>query len=157
MGTRRHESPGVSQPTVANGTVYVRDGYNTFWAIDAATGEYRWERQYDTHPGGDTWDQMAISGFYSTIVAADSKLFALAQLNNGEYHLFTFDTETGDVLNVLPARPNSTYISNPIVADGRLYLTGGGASTSLAHRPNHSHGGSIRKRLTPRHSQTARN
>ncbi|MFC6796716.1 PQQ-binding-like beta-propeller repeat protein [Haladaptatus sp. DYSN1] len=118
---------GVSQPTVANGTVYVRDGYNTFWAIDAATGEYRWERQYDTHPGGDTWDQMAISGFYSTIVAADSKLFALAQLNNGEYHLFTFDTETGDVLNVLPARPNSTYISNPIVADGRLYLTGGGS------------------------------
>ena len=83
-------------------------------ALDAETGEMKWERAIDTEDG-------AVS-FY--LQASDGRL--LASASNSKFHLYTFDAGSGEpVWNKSFAWPDdhhSGHIQHPVITGGMIYL-----------------------------------
>lgn len=86
---------------VAEGTIYLSDGLETFYALELETGEELWSADFERE---------------TTPVVADGVVYAVER----GWSLVGFDAETGDEL--FRYEPPEAPLSPPIPGDGRLYL-----------------------------------
>jgi outer membrane protein assembly factor BamB len=100
---------GAAWPTVVNGTVYAGSGvdHGYFYALNAATGAIVWKFR----PGG---------GVFNSAVVANGKVYFGA--NDGL--VYALDAATGELAWTFPTG-NLTTLSDPTVANGKLYIVGG--------------------------------
>ena len=118
-----------SQPLIKDGTIYVTGSYSRMWAIDAKTGEEKW--QYDARlpegilPCCDVVNRgAAIYGdkvFFGTL---DAKLVAL----NAETGKVVWRKELGDF------KAGYSYTAAPLIVDGKIVTGVSGGEFGIVGR-----------------------
>jgi outer membrane protein assembly factor BamB len=103
-----------SSPAVANGLVFAGDNFGTLHAIDAATGEERWQQKF---PWVNTYIE-------ASPAVAKGVVYVGSDMNGG-YGGFTsdfiaFDAQTGEEVWHF-SWPNGA-LSSPVVVDGVIYF-----------------------------------
>ena len=98
--------PEVASPVASRGLVFVATTYGILVCYDGQTGEKYWEWEFN-------------SGFYSSPVIADDKLFAIDL--NGIMHIFRVG-KTAELIGE-PAL-GEDVVTTPSFMDGRIYLRG---------------------------------
>lgn len=103
-------------PAVANGLVYVPTLEGTLFALDARTGELRWQRNPET-PGQRSFHGVAV---------ADGRVYYALQADQGEAQdglLQVFDATTGEPIWTAPLMGGMREVKGaPAVADGRVVI-----------------------------------
>jgi outer membrane protein assembly factor BamB len=119
-------------PAVADRTVFVPSLRGTLFALDATTGELRWQR--DPEPSGNEYNQRSYS-YYSPAVA-DGKVYWAYQTRYNKASqglLVALDTVTGDTVWEAPMTGSTMSDGTPTVADGRVYVGNQTASRVIAY------------------------
>lgn len=119
-------------PAVADGTVFVPTLRGSLFAVDAATGSVRWQR--DPEPSGNEFNQRSYS-YYSPAVA-DGKVYWAYQTRYGKASqglLVALDTATGDTAWEAPMTGATMSDGTPAVDDGRVYVGNQTASRVIAY------------------------
>lgn len=104
-----------SSPVVSNGVVYVTTSTNQVFAIDVTTGHVRWSSS------ASPLASVSASGNFSTPAVVNGIVYVCLQ----DRHLYAFDALSGQ-LRWTTSGDEGELFSSPIVADGVVYITGGG-------------------------------
>jgi alcohol dehydrogenase (cytochrome c) len=114
------------------GTIYIPDGADDIYAIDAGTGEILWT--YEPHIPPDPLGEVVCCGWDNRGVALGEGMVFVSQLNGIQIAL---DQETGKVMWSTPiVKPKSGYsiTSAPLYYEGRLYVGGSGGEYGVRGR-----------------------
>jgi quinohemoprotein ethanol dehydrogenase len=114
------------------GTIYIPDGADDIYAIDAGTGKILWT--YEPHIPPDPLGEVVCCGWDNRGVALAEGLVFVSQLNGIEVAL---DQQTGKVRWTTPiVKPRSGYsiTSAPLYYDGRIYVGGSGGEYGVRGR-----------------------
>src|ERR1700754_3620733 len=114
------------------GTIYIPDGADDIYAIDAGTGEILWT--YEPHIPPDPLGEVVCCGWDNRGVAIGEGLVFVSQLNGVQVAL---DQETGKVVWSTPiVKPKSGYsiTSAPLYYDGKIYVGGSGGEYGVRGR-----------------------
>src|ERR1700754_4715180 len=106
------------------GTIYIPDGGDNVYAIDAGTGEILWT--YEPHLPPDPLGEVICYGWDNRGVAIGDGMVFVSQLNGDQIAL---DQETGAVKWATPiVKPKTGYsiTSAPLYYNGNLYVGGSG-------------------------------
>ncbi|GAA5041033.1 PQQ-binding-like beta-propeller repeat protein [Actinopolymorpha pittospori] len=114
-------------PAVANGLVYVPTLKGTLYALDARTGELRWQRNPELPVQGQQ--------SYYGVALDDGKVYYAYQAQEGEARnglLLAFDAKTGKTVWKAQLMGGDEVEGAPAVVDGRVYV-GGQDETLLSY------------------------
>lgn len=107
------DAPMESVPIVWNGMMYITSAHDHVYALDAKTGELKWEFKYDPH---------VVAFARNRGVAVMGRNVYLGTLDG---HLIALDAETGDKVwdkQVVHDPANSFYTMAPVPYKGKLLL-----------------------------------
>ncbi|HEY2054438.1 MAG TPA: PQQ-binding-like beta-propeller repeat protein [Solirubrobacterales bacterium] len=114
------------------GTIYIPDGGDNVYAIDASSGEIIWT--YEPHLPPDPLGEVICCGWDNRGVAIGDGMVFVSQLNGVQVAL---DQETGKVKWSTPVvKPKSGYsiTSAPLYYNGMLYVGGSGGEYGIRGR-----------------------
>src|ERR1700742_3680276 len=114
------------------GTIYIPDGGDNVYAIDASTGKVIWT--YEPHLPPDPLGEVICCGWDNRGVALGDGMVFVSQLNGDQVAL---DQETGKVKWSTPVvKPKSGYsiTSAPLYYNGMLYVGGSGGEYGVRGR-----------------------
>jgi len=114
------------------GTIYIPDGGDNVYAIDAGTGEIIWT--YEPHLPPDPLGEVICCGWDNRGVAIGDGMVFVSQLNGDQVAL---DQETGKVKWSTPVvQPGQGYsiTSAPLYYNGMLYVGGSGGEYGIRGR-----------------------
>jgi quinohemoprotein ethanol dehydrogenase len=114
------------------GTIYIPDGGDNVYAIDAASGEIIWT--YEPHLPPDPLGEVICCGWDNRGVAIGDGMVFVSQLNGDQVAL---DQETGKVKWSTPVvKPGQGYsiTSAPLYYNGKLYVGGSGGEYGIRGR-----------------------
>jgi alcohol dehydrogenase (cytochrome c) len=114
------------------GTLYIPDGADDIYAIDAGTGKILWT--YEPHIPPDPLGEVVCCGWDNRGVAIGEGMVFVSQLNGTQVAL---DQKTGKVVwSTAIVKPRSGYsiTSAPLYYDGRLYVGGSGGEYGVRGR-----------------------
>jgi quinohemoprotein ethanol dehydrogenase len=114
------------------GTIYISDGADDVFAMDAGTGEILWT--YEPHLPPDPLGEVICCGWDSRGVALGDGMVFVSQLNGDQIAL---DQETGKVkwsTNIEKARDGFSITSAPLYYNGRVYVGGSGGEYGIRGR-----------------------
>ena len=117
---------------VSNGLVFVPTLRGTLFAVDAATGQLKW--QHDPEPAPEGYNQRTY-GYYGVTVA-DGKVLYPYQTRHGEASkglLLALDVKTGDRVWASAMSGSTMSDGTPAVADGRVYVGNQTADRVMAY------------------------
>jgi quinohemoprotein ethanol dehydrogenase len=115
-----------------NGTIYISDGADDVFAMDASTGEVLWT--YEPHLPPDPLGEIVCCGWDNRGVAIGDGMVFDSQLNGDEVAL---DQETGKVKwNTEVVKPGSGFsiTSAPLYYEGKVYVGGSGGEYGVRGR-----------------------
>ena len=123
-----------STPLMANGVVYSTAGTRrAVVAMDAATGELMWTHGEREGPRGEAAPRL-LSG-RGLAYWSDGREQRILYVTPG-YRLIALDAKTGNVIWGPERTAEGTVNASPLLADGKLYITGdNGVTTVLAAGP----------------------
>jgi quinohemoprotein ethanol dehydrogenase len=114
------------------GTIYIPDGADDVFAMDAGTGEVLWT--YEPHLPPDPLGEIVCCGWDNRGVAIGDGMVYVSQLNGDEVAL---DQETGQVkwsTNVEKFAKGFSITSAPLFYNGRVYVGGSGGEYGIRGR-----------------------
>jgi alcohol dehydrogenase (cytochrome c) len=114
------------------GTIYIPDGGDNVYAIDASTGEVIWT--YEPHLPPDPLGEVICCGWDNRGVAIGDGMVYVSQLNGDQVAL---DQETGKVAWTTPVvKPGQGYsiTSAPLFYNGTIYVGGSGGEYGIRGR-----------------------
>jgi quinohemoprotein ethanol dehydrogenase len=114
------------------GTIYISDGADDVFAINAATGSRLWT--YEPHLPPDPLGEVICCGWDNRGVAIGEGLVFVSQLNGDQVAL---DQQTGKVkwsTAVVKPRSGFSITSAPLYYDGRVYVGGAGGEYGVRGR-----------------------
>ncbi|HVV89086.1 MAG TPA: PQQ-binding-like beta-propeller repeat protein [Solirubrobacterales bacterium] len=114
------------------GTIYIADGGDNVYAIDASSGEITWT--YEPHLPPDPLGEVICCGWDNRGVAIGDGMVFVSQLNGDQVAL---DQETGKVKWSTPVvEPGSGYsiTSAPLYYNGTVYVGGSGGEYGIRGR-----------------------
>jgi quinohemoprotein ethanol dehydrogenase len=114
------------------GTIYIPDGADDVFAMDAGTGEVLWT--YEPHLPPDPLGEIVCCGWDNRGVAIGNGMVYVSQLNGDEVAL---DQETGQVkwsTNVEKFAKGFSITSAPLFYNGRVYVGGSGGEYGIRGR-----------------------
>ena len=114
------------------GTIYISDGADDVFALDAGTGNVLWT--YEPHLPPDPLGEVVCCGWDNRGVALGDGMVFDSQLNGDEVAL---DQETGKVKwskNIEKFRTGFSITSAPLYYDGRVYVGGSGGEYGIRGR-----------------------
>jgi quinohemoprotein ethanol dehydrogenase len=114
------------------GTIYISDGADDVYAMDAGTGEILWT--YKPHLPPDPLGEVVCCGWDNRGVALGEGMVFVSQLNGAQVAL---DQETGEVVwSTAVVKPGQgfTITSAPLYYDGMLYVGGSGGEYGIRGR-----------------------
>ena len=114
------------------GTIYIPDGADNVFAIDAGSGEILWT--YEPHLPPDPLGEVICCGWDNRGVAIGDGMVFVSQLNGDQVAL---DQETGKVKWSTPVvKPGQGYsiTSAPLYYNGKLYVGGSGGEYGIRGR-----------------------
>ena len=114
------------------GTIYIADGADDVFALDASTGEKLWT--YEPHLPPDPLGEVICCGWDNRGVAIGDGLVFVSQLNGDQIAL---DQETGQVkwsTNIEHARAGFSITSAPLYYNGTVYAGGSGGEYGIRGR-----------------------
>jgi quinohemoprotein ethanol dehydrogenase len=115
-----------------NGTIYISDGADDVFALDASTGETLWTYEPKLPP--DPLGNVICCGWDNRGVALGDGMVYLSQLNGDQVAL---DQETGKVKWSTPVvKPGEGFsiTSAPLFYDGKIYVGGSGGEYGIRGR-----------------------
>jgi quinohemoprotein ethanol dehydrogenase len=114
------------------GTIYISDGADDAFAMDASTGKVLWT--YEPHLPPDPLGEIVCCGWDNRGVAIGEGMVFVSQLNGDEVAL---DQETGKVVwNTEVVKPGSGFsiTSAPLYYNGKVYVGGSGGEYGVRGR-----------------------
>ena len=114
------------------GTIYIPDGADDVYAMDASNGEVLWT--YEPHLPADPLGEVVCCGWDNRGVALGDGMVFVSQLNGAQVAL---DQQTGKVKWSTPVvKPKSGFsiTSAPLYYDGRVYVGGSGGEYGVRGR-----------------------
>ncbi|HVX33797.1 MAG TPA: PQQ-binding-like beta-propeller repeat protein [Solirubrobacterales bacterium] len=114
------------------GTIYISDGADDVYAIDAGNGEILWT--YEPHLPPDPLGEVVCCGWDNRGVALGDGMVFISQLNGDEVAL---DQQTGKVkwsTNIEQFRKGFSITSAPLYYEGRVYVGGSGGEYGIRGR-----------------------
>jgi quinohemoprotein ethanol dehydrogenase len=114
------------------GTIYIPDGADDVFALDASTGEILWT--YEPHLPPDPLGEVVCCGWDNRGVAIGDGLVFVSQLNGDQVAL---DQETGKVkwsTSVVKPRSGFSITSAPLYWNGKVYVGGSGGEYGIRGR-----------------------
>ncbi len=114
------------------GTIYISDGADDVYAIDAGNGEIIWT--YEPHLPPDPLGEVVCCGWDNRGVALGDGMVFISQLNGDQVAL---DQETGKVkwqTNVVKPGSGYSITSAPLYYDGSVYVGGSGGEYGIRGR-----------------------
>ena len=114
------------------GTIYIPDGADDVFAMDASTGEVLWT--YEPHLPPDPLGEVVCCGWDNRGVALGDGMVFVSQLNGDEVAL---DQETGKVdwsTNIEKFHAGFSITSAPLYYNGRVYVGGSGGEYGIRGR-----------------------
>jgi alcohol dehydrogenase (cytochrome c) len=114
------------------GTIYISDGADDVFALDAGTGEILWT--YEPHLPADPLGDVVCCGWDNRGVALGDGMVFVSQLNGAQVAL---DQETGKVkwsTPVVEPGKGFTITSAPLYYEGNLYVGGSGGEYGIRGR-----------------------
>jgi quinohemoprotein ethanol dehydrogenase len=120
------------QPLEYEGTIYIPDGADDVYAIDASTGDILWT--YEPHIPADPLGDVVCCGWDNRGVALGDGLVFVSQLNGVQIAL---DQQTGKVrweTTIVKPRSGYSITSAPLFYDGRVYVGGSGGEYGVRGR-----------------------
>jgi len=114
------------------GTIYISDGADDVYAMDAGTGEVLWT--YEPHLPPDPLGEIVCCGWDNRGVAIGDGMVYDSQLNGDEVAL---DQETGQVkwsTNIEKFNKGFSITSAPLFYNGRVYVGGSGGEYGIRGR-----------------------
>jgi quinohemoprotein ethanol dehydrogenase len=114
------------------GTIYISDGADDVFAMDASSGEELWT--YEPHLPPDPLGEVVCCGWDNRGVAIGDGMVYVSQLNGDEVAL---DQETGKVewqTNVEKASKGFSITSAPLYYNGKVYVGGSGGEYGIRGR-----------------------
>jgi quinohemoprotein ethanol dehydrogenase len=114
------------------GTIYISDGGDNVYAIDASSGEVAWA--YEPHLPPDPLGEVVCCGWDSRGVAIGDGMVFVSQLNGDEVAL---DQSTGKVkwqTNIEKFKNGFSITSAPLYYNGRVYVGGSGGEYGVRGR-----------------------
>jgi outer membrane protein assembly factor BamB/predicted phosphodiesterase len=117
---------------VSDGTVFVPTLRGSLFAVDAASGQLKW--QDDPEPAPEGYNQRTY-GYYGVTVA-DGKVLYPYQTRHGEAKqglLIALDVKTGARIWASPMSGSTMSDGTPAVADGRVYVGSQTADRVMAY------------------------
>jgi quinohemoprotein ethanol dehydrogenase len=114
------------------GTIYISDGADDVFALDASSGEILWT--YEPHLPPDPLGEVICCGWDSRGVAIGEGMVFVSQLNGDQVAL---DQETGKVdwsTNIEKAREGFSITSAPLYYNGKVYVGGSGGEYGIRGR-----------------------
>ena len=115
-----------------NGTIYISDGADDVFAMDASTGEILWT--YEPHLPPDPLGEVVCCGWDNRGVAIGDGMVFVSQLNGDQVAL---DQETGKVAwstNIEQSQAGFSITSAPLYYDGKVYVGGSGGEYGIRGR-----------------------
>jgi quinohemoprotein ethanol dehydrogenase len=115
-----------------NGTIYISDGADDVFAMDASTGENLWT--YEPHLPPDPLGEVVCCGWDNRGVAIGDGMVFVSQLNGDQVAL---DQETGKVAwstNIEKSQAGFSITSAPLYYDGKVYVGGSGGEYGIRGR-----------------------
>ena len=117
---------------VSDGLVFVPTLRGSLFAVDAATGQLKW--QHDPEPAPEGYNQRTY-GYYGVTVA-DGKVLYPYQTRHGEAKqglLIALDVKTGSRVWASPMSGSTMSDGTPAVSDGRVYVGNHTADRVMAY------------------------
>ncbi|MFJ6079407.1 PQQ-binding-like beta-propeller repeat protein [Pseudarthrobacter sp. NPDC092419] len=117
---------------VSDGLVFVPTLRGSLFAVDAASGQLRW--QHNPEPAPENYNQRTY-GYYGVTVA-DGKVLYPYQTRHGEAKqglLIALDVKTGNRVWASPMSGSTMSDGTPAVADGRVYVGNQTADRVMAY------------------------
>ncbi|HTT95694.1 MAG TPA: PQQ-binding-like beta-propeller repeat protein [Solirubrobacterales bacterium] len=114
------------------GTIYISDGADDVFAIDASDGHRLWT--YEPHLPPDPLGEVVCCGWDNRGVAIGDGMVFVSQLNGAQVAL---DQETGKVkwsTNVVKPRSGFSITSAPLYYNGKVYVGGSGGEYGVRGR-----------------------
>ncbi len=114
------------------GTIYISDGADDVFALDASTGETLWT--YEPHLPPDPLGEVVCCGWDNRGVALGDGMVFVSQLNGAQVAL---DQETGKVkwsTSVVKPRSGFSITSAPLYYNGKVYVGGSGGEYGVRGR-----------------------
>jgi quinohemoprotein ethanol dehydrogenase len=114
------------------GTIYVPDGADDVFALDASTGKILWTYEPNLPP--DPLGEVICCGWDNRGVAIGDGMVFVSQLNGNQVAL---DQKTGKVrwsTNIEKAQAGFSITSAPLYYDGRVYVGGSGGEYGIRGR-----------------------
>jgi alcohol dehydrogenase (cytochrome c) len=114
------------------GTIYISDGADNVYAIEASTGEIIWT--YEPHLPPDPLGEVICCGWDNRGVAIGAGMVFISQLNGDQVAL---DQETGKVkwqTNVVKPGSGYSITSAPLYYNGMVYVGGSGGEYGIRGR-----------------------
>jgi alcohol dehydrogenase (cytochrome c) len=114
------------------GTIYIPDGGDNVYAIDASSGEIIWT--YEPHLPPDPLGEVVCCGWDNRGVAIGAGMVFVSQLNGDEVAL---DQETGKVAwqtNIEHFKKGFSITSAPLYYNGKVYVGGSGGEYGIRGR-----------------------
>jgi alcohol dehydrogenase (cytochrome c) len=114
------------------GTIYISDGADDVYALDASTGEKLWT--YEPHLPPDPLGEVVCCGWDNRGVALGEGMVFISQLNGNEVAL---DQTTGKVkwqTNIEKFKKGFSITSAPLYYDGKVYVGGSGGEYGIRGR-----------------------
>jgi quinohemoprotein ethanol dehydrogenase len=115
-----------------NGTIYISDGADDVFAMDASTGENLWI--YEPHLPPDPLGEVVCCGWDNRGVAIGEGMVYVSQLNGDQVAL---NQETGKVewqTNIEKFKAGFSITSAPLYYDGKVYVGGSGGEYGIRGR-----------------------
>jgi quinohemoprotein ethanol dehydrogenase len=115
-----------------NGTIYISDGADDVFAMNASTGENLWT--YEPHLPPDPLGEVVCCGWDNRGVAIGDGMVYVSQLNGDQVAL---DQETGKVAwstNIEKSQAGFSITSAPLYYDGKVYVGGSGGEYGIRGR-----------------------
>jgi quinohemoprotein ethanol dehydrogenase len=120
------------QPLEYEGTIYIPDGADDVYALDAGTGKILWT--YEAHLPADPLGEVICCGWDNRGVALGDGLVFVSQLNGIQIAL---DQKTGKVkwaTTIVKPRSGYSITSAPLFYKGRVYVGGSGGEYGVRGR-----------------------
>jgi alcohol dehydrogenase (cytochrome c) len=114
------------------GTIYISDGADDIFALDASSGKILWT--YEPHLPPDPLGEVICCGWDNRGVALGDGMVFVSQLNGTQVAL---DQDTGKVkwsTNVEKAQAGFSITSAPLYYDGKVYVGGSGGEYGIRGR-----------------------
>jgi alcohol dehydrogenase (cytochrome c) len=114
------------------GTIYISDGADDVFALDAGTGRIIWT--YEPHLPPDPLGEVVCCGWDNRGVALGEGMVFVSQLNGAQVAL---DQETGKVVwstSVVKPRSGFSITSAPLYYGGKVYVGGSGGEYGIRGR-----------------------